>query len=249
MREGRTLPSHARETSPQARRPRGTSTASGLPAESVLERQLKTGVREIPDLDISLAQIKALSAYCRLVAQWSQAYNLVGARTLPEIVSQHILDSLSLSSFLPPGGRRVLDLGTGAGLPGLPLAVVHPDRQFTLLDRNRKKTRFVRQAKLELNLSNIKVVTEEASHYRGGPFECIMARAVGSLAEIIQSSTHLIAAGGIYLLPKGPDIEQELRELPRRWDVAVEGLERSDKRSPVRTVIVLRAPDADRGVP
>ena len=207
------------------------------------------GVRGILDLDISPTQIKVLSAYCRLVAQWNQAYNLVGARTLPEIASRHILDSLSLSNFLPPEARRVLDLGTGAGLPGLPLAVIHPDRQFTLLDRNRKKARFVRQAKLDLDLSNIKVVTDEASHYRGGPFECIMARAVGSLAEVVRSSAHLIAAGGIYLLPKGPDIEQESSELPQGWGIAVQDLKESADRSLARTVVVLRAPDAGVGAP
>ena len=249
MRGRRALPFHARESHLPVRRPRRASAAPGLPVESVLERQLKTGIREIPDPDISAAQIKVLSAYCRLVAQWNQAYNLVGPRTLPEIVPRHILDSLLLSSFLPPGARRILDLGTGAGLPGLPLAVAHPDRRFTLLDRNRKKTRFVRQAKMELNLSNIEVVTDEAKHYRGGPFECIMARAVSSLAELVRSSAHLVAAGGVYLLPKGSEVEQELRELPRGWDAAVKSLKRPANRSPVRTVVVLRAPDADMGIP
>lgn len=245
---GRALPSPAREPFSPARRPRGVSAASGLPAENVLERQLREGVREIPGLDISPPQIKTLSSYCKLIAQWNQAYNLVSARTLPEIVPRHILDSLSLSGFLPSGVRRILDLGTGAGLPGLPLAVAHPECRFTLLDRSRKKTRFVRQAKLELRLSNIEIVTEEADRCGADPFECIVARAVGPLAELVRCSGHLIAAGGIYLLPKGSGAERELRELPQGWDAAVKDLGGPAKRSPARTVIVLRAPDAKAGV-
>ena len=245
---GRALPSHAREPFPQARRPRGTSAVSGLPAENVLERQLKIGVREIPGLEISSAQIKLLLAYCKLVAQWNRSYSLVGARTLPEIVPRHILDSLSLSGFLPPGAHQVLDLGTGAGLPGLPLAVAHPECRFTLLDRSRKKTRFVRQAKLELDLPNIEIVTDEADHCRAGPFECIVARAVGSLAELVRCSKHLIAAGGIYLLPKGPDVQPELQDLPRGWDAEVKSMKKLASRSPDRTVVVLRPSGTGMGV-
>ncbi|MDE0301968.1 MAG: 16S rRNA (guanine(527)-N(7))-methyltransferase RsmG [Gammaproteobacteria bacterium] len=215
-----------------------------MPSESVLERQLKAGIRGISELDLSSSQIKTLSTYCRLVAQWNRAYNLIGARTLPEIVPRHLLDSLVLSSFLPPDARRILDFGTGAGLPGLPLAVVHPERQFVLLDRSRKKTRFVRQAKLELDLPNVEVVTSEVGHYRGDPFECIMARAVDSLGELVRSSEHLIGTEGVYLFPKGLDIERELHELPQGWNASVMKLEKSTAGSSTRTVVVLRSSDA-----
>ncbi len=244
MGEGRALPSRARETSRQTRRSRTVSATSGLPSESVLERQLKAGIRGISGLDLSSAQIKTLSTYCRLVAQWNRAYNLIGARTLPEIVPRHLLDSLVLSSFLPPDARRILDFGTGAGLPGLPLAVVHPERQFVLLDRSRKKTRFVRQAKLELDLPNVEVVTSEVGHYQDGPFECIMARAVDSLGELVRSSEHLIGTEGVYLFPKGLDIERELHELPQEWNASVMKLEKSTADSSTRTVVVLRPSNA-----
>lgn len=245
MKGGRVLPSRSRAPSTQARRPRATSS-SGLPAKDVLERQLKEGAQGI-DLDLSSDEIGTLTAYCELMAQWNRAYNLIGARTLPEIVSRHVLDSLALSGLLPAQASRILDLGTGAGLPGLPLAVIHPEHEFTLLDRNRKKTRFVRQAQLALGISNIEIVTDEANHYRGGPFGCIMARAVGSLVELVQCSTHLIAADGVYLLPKGPAFEQELQELPPEWSATAEDLKVPAAGSPARTVIVLRPSDDGRG--
>ena len=241
---GRALPSRAREPSRQTRRSRTVSATSGLPSENVLEHQLRAGIRGISGLDLSSAQIKTLSTYCRLVAQWNRAYNLIGARTLPEIVPRHLLDSLVLSGFLPPDACRILDFGTGAGLPGLPLAVIHPERQFVLLDRSRKKTRFVRQAKLELDLPNVEVVTGEVGHYQGDPFECIMARAVGSLGELVRCSEHLIGAEGVYLFPKGLDVERELHELPHGWDASIMKLEKSIAGSSTRTVVVLRPSDA-----
>lgn len=240
---GRALPSRAREPSRQTRRSRAVSATSGLPSQSVLERQLKAGIRGISELDLSSSKIKTLSAYCRLVAQWNRAYNLVSARTLPEIVPRHLLDSLVLCSFLPPDACRILDFGTGAGLPGLPLAVAHPERQFVLLDRSRKKTRFVRQAKLELDLPNVEVVTGEVGHYQGGPFECIMARAVGSLGALVRCSEHLIGAQGVYLFPKGLNVEREWHELPQGWSASALNLEKPTVGSSTRTVVVLRPPD------
>lgn len=247
MKGGRVLPSRARAPFSPARRPRRASPAPGLPAKSVLKRQLKDGAREDLGLDVSSGQTEALLAYCGLVARWNRAYSLVGARTLPEIVPRHILDSLALSGLLPSGALRILDLGTGAGLPGLPLAIIHPERRFTLLDRNRKKTRFVRQVQLELGIPNAEVVTDEAAHYRGGPFECILARAVGALEDLVRCSAHLIAADGIYLLPKGSAVEQELRALPRGWSATAREPRTPAAGARARTVIVLRPSDADAG--
>ncbi len=240
---GRVLSSRARGPARQTRRSRTVPAASGLPSEGTLARQLKAGIREIPGLDLSPAQIKTLSAYCRLVAKWNRAYSLIGAGTLAEIVPRHLLDALALSVCLPPGARRILDFGTGAGLPGLPLAVAHPERQFVLLDRSQKKTRFVRQAKLELDLPNVTVVTGEVRQYRGGPFDCIMARAVGSLRELVRCSEHLAGPEGVYVFPKGRDIDQDLHELPPSWSALLMKLD-PPVAGVARTVVVLRPSDA-----
>ncbi len=213
---------------------RGSSEAPRLPAKDALELQLREGIRKISGLDLSSSQIETLLTYCALVERWNRSCGLVGARTLPEIVPRHILDALSLSRSLPSHAHRILDLGTGAGLPGLPLAVAHPDRWFTLLDRSRKKTRFVRQAKLELDLSNVEVVTEEAERYEADPFDCVMARAVGSLSEMVRGAAHLVAPDGIFLFPKGEDIESELRELPAGWAPEI-----GRGKDPGRTVVAL----------
>ena len=212
-----------------ARRPR---RPSGMPSAHDLNRQLTQGVREIPKLALSAAQIDALCAYCQLVGQWNRAYNLVGARTLPDIVPRHILGALLLYNFLPATAtapdrpRRVLDLGTGAGLPGIPLAIAMPDFEFTLLDRSRKKTRFVRQAALELELSNVAVVTAEAKDWQSPPFDYVVARALAPVVELVEISVHLLSAAGSYVLPKGPEVQTELQALvdawhPQAWETAV----------------------------
>ena len=249
MKGSRALPSRARESLPRTHVSRAASSRPALPSKDVLERQLQEGVQGLPGVDVSSEQIGMLCAYCGLVALWNRAHNLIGAQTLPEIVPRHILDSLTLSSLLPPQARRILDIGTGAGLPGFPLAVVHPDRQFTLLDRSPKKTRFVRQAKLELGMGNVEVVTGDASDYQGGPFGCIMARAVSTLAELVRCSAHLIAPDGICLLPKGSDVEQELRELPPGWKATVEPLNMPAGHSQVGTIVVLHPPGAEAECP
>ena len=174
--------------------------------------------------------------YCELVTQWNRAYNLVGARTLPKVVPLHVLDALLLSALLPPEARRVLDVGTGAGLPGLPLAVAHPQRQFTLLDRNRKKTRFVRQAVLELGLGNVHVATAEAAQYAAGPFPCMLARAVAAPEKLARQCAHLAIPGTVLLMPSGPGADAEP---PPGWTLRAVPLPNPARQPMHRTIFVL----------
>ncbi|ESQ13715.1 MAG: hypothetical protein N838_14180 [Thiohalocapsa sp. PB-PSB1] len=147
-----------------------------------------------------------------LLARWNRVYNLTAVREPLDMVARHLLDSLSVLPWIRRG--PILDVGTGAGLPGIPLALARPDLCFTLLDSNGKKTRFVHQAVLELGLDNIEVVHSRVQAYRPGPkFGTIVARAVSSLSELIGGCAHLAAADAHLLALKGRVPRQEISDL------------------------------------
>ena len=154
-----------------------------------------------------------LAAYVELLQKWNQAFNLTAVRDPAEMVTRHILDSLAVAAFLPLGS--LLDVGTGPGLPGIPLALLEPDRQVTLLDSNIKKTRFCRQAGLALGLKNVDVVHARAEGYLPDqPFATVISRAFASLADFVAGTRHLVAEGGSLLAMKGAYPEEEVRALP-----------------------------------
>jgi 16S rRNA (guanine527-N7)-methyltransferase len=153
-----------------------------------------------------------LIAFLALLLRWNRAYNLTAVRDPAQMVPRHLLDSLAVLPWITRG--PVLDAGTGAGLPGIPLALARPGLQFTLLDGNGKKTRFVRQAVLELGLDNVAVVHSRLEAYRPGPkFATITARAVASLSELFDSCAHLAAADARLLALKGRLPAQEIAAL------------------------------------
>lgn len=147
-------------------------------------------------------QRERLIAYVRVLARWNRAYNLTAVREPGEMLARHLLDSLSVSAYLR--GCAILDLGTGAGLPGLPLAIMEPARRFVLLDSNGKKIRFVRQALLELGLANATAVQARMESYRPeGKFATIVSRAVADAPELAAAGGPLLARPGRLLLMKG----------------------------------------------
>ncbi len=182
-------------------------TAAVLPVpRATLRRQLKAeAATRLERPTIEPEQLERLTAYGIMLARWNRAYNLISPHTVSEIGPRHILDSLLLAPLLPAPPCRLLDVGTGAGLPGLPLAITHPQIRVTLLDRNHKKTRFSRQVALELELANVTVVTEDMAHYQDAPFDCITARAVGPASDLVRDCTHLCAPDGRMVLPQGPE--------------------------------------------
>jgi len=154
-----------------------------------------------------------LLAYLALLEKWNAAFNLTAVREPGEMVSKHLLDSLTVLPHLH--GARILDVGTGAGLPGIPLALAAPERHFTLLDSNGKKTRFVTQVVLSLGMRNVTVVKARVEEYReAAGFDSIVSRAFANLADFVTASAHLLAPGGRWLAMKGVWPEPEATALP-----------------------------------
>jgi 16S rRNA (guanine527-N7)-methyltransferase len=154
---------------------------------------------------------------------WNQRMNLTAIRERPAQITKHLLDSLSINKFLR--GTRIADIGTGAGFPGLPLALVNPDKQFTLIDSVAKKLRFVDHAAHALGLRNVATMHARAEaidlkKLNAPRFDCIVARAVGQTNMLIESAGRLLTGGGRLLAMKGKRPDDELKTLPSGWKVA-----------------------------
>lgn len=135
-----------------------------------------------------------------------------------QMISRHLMDSLVVVPYLH--GERVLDVGTGPGLPGIPLALACPDRRFCLLDSNGKKIRFVRQAVAELGLANVSVVHSRVEQFQSSPgFDTIIARAYAALGELVRGARHLCQPDGRFLIMKGANPVAELDDLPAGFEL------------------------------
>ncbi len=165
--------------------------------------------------------------YLYLLAKWNKTYNLSAIREPQEMVSKHLLDSLAILPWLQ--GRRIIDVGTGAGLPGIPLAIAQPDIHFVLLDSNGKKTRFLQEVKRQLKLDNVEIVQFRIENYRPQQgFDTVISRAFSSLQQMIQWTQHVLNQEGIWLAMKGRYPQTELAELQQPYRVehyTVTGLE------------------------
>lgn len=158
-----------------------------------------------------------LLRYLGELVLWNKAYNLTAVREPVEMVARHLLDSLTL---LPHVSGRVADVGTGAGLPGVPLAIANPGLHVTLLDSNGKKTRFLRHAQRTLALTNVDVVEARAESFRPEqPYDCIVSRAFGSLDEFLAATAHLGAASARWVAMKGKLDAKEIAVLPAGFEV------------------------------
>lgn len=174
-------------------------------------------------LELSAARIALLEGYLALLAKWNQTYNLTAVREEERMVSYHLLDSLSLVPRLD-GGERLLDVGSGGGMPGIPAAIARPDLAVVVLDSNHKKTTFLRQAVIELGLPNVEVITSRVEQYQPAVgFDRITSRAFSELAEFVRLTRHLLAPNGQFLAMKGVYPYEEIASLPA--DVRVAAVE------------------------
>jgi 16S rRNA (guanine527-N7)-methyltransferase len=182
-----------------------------------LAQELQRGIVEL-DLELSPEAQQKLLDYLALLQKWNKVYNLTAIRNAEQMISHHLLDSLAVLPHLNPG--RWLDVGCGAGLPGLVLAIAQPGWQFTLLDSNSKKTSFVQQAAIELGLHNVSVCCARAEELEvEKKFDGIISRAFADTADFVKLTRHLLADQGRWAAMKGAP-EQELQHLP--GDIVVE---------------------------
>ncbi len=206
--------------------------------DSAWPGQLAAGL-EAMGVTLAPERQQLLLDYLALLFRWNRAFNLTAVRDPDVAVSRQLLDSLSILPLVQ--GERVLDVGSGAGLPGLPLAMARPQWQVTLLDSNAKKVRFLRQVKLELGLENVEVAQARAETYHpGASFETITSRAFAPLAQMVAVTRHLLAPGGRWLAMKGRVPEDELNELPPELVAEVVPLRVPGEKGQRHAVIVSR---------
>ena len=176
------------------------------------EQRLATGIAALGLALPDGAEAKLL-AYLALLDKWNRVYNLTAVRDTQRMVSHHLLDSLAAVPFFQ--GETVLDVGSGGGLPGIPLAIARPELQVTLIDSTAKKTAFLLQAKAELGLKNLQVVTGRVEEFRPETgFDVVTSRAFSDLKEFVTLTRHLLKPTGRWLAMKGLYPNEEIAQLP-----------------------------------
>lgn len=175
-------------------------------------QKLQSGLKEM-GLDLSGGQQDKLLAYVEMLKKWNKTYNLTALRDESQIISHHLLDSLTLPPYLE-GAQTMLDVGSGGGQPGIPAAVCRPDLQITLLDANTKKTSFLQQAAIELELKNVRVVSGRVEAVQGLRADVVTSRAFAELADFVNWTAHLLQDGGCWAAMKGVYPAAEIDRLP-----------------------------------
>ena len=186
---------------------------------TVTDEAIKTGIESL-DLGMKLVlndtQYAQIECYIKLLLRWNKVFNLTAIRAAEDMLPLHILDSLSVLPYIDY--QHCLDVGSGAGLPGIPLAIAHPEKQMTLLDTNGKKTRFMQQAVIELNLKNVRIVHARVEKWSPEqPFDAIISRAFSSLQDFVHLTAHHLSTTGMLYAMKGRYPADELESLPQEY--------------------------------
>lgn len=191
-----------------------------MPIASSLADGLADGLVALGEQgSVSACVEEKLRGYLALLGKWNRVYNLTAITEPEQMITRHVLDSLAIAAPLDAlverrPGARILDAGSGAGLPGIPLAIARPAWQLTLLDSNSKKTAFITQVAAEIGLSNVTIVTARAESLVAAPFDIVVSRALASLREFVSKTRALLGPAGCWAAMKGGVPHDELRELP-----------------------------------
>ena len=179
---------------------------------------METGLREL-DLNCSALQLEKLLKYLELLQRWNKAFNLTAIRDPLQMVRLHLLDSLAIHPYVQ-GLKSIIDVGTGPGLPGIPLAILNPEINFTLLDSNGKKTRFLFQAINELKLTNASEINHRVEAYQPNQsFDAVISRAFSSISDMLNQCDHLVSDQGCFLAMKGKKPDSELSQMTKAYKV------------------------------
>lgn len=183
-----------------------------------MDKLWNSGLKKL-DCNLGETQLAKLKQYVDLLNRWNKTYNLTAVREPKDMIPLHIFDSLVVADLIK--GDNCLDVGSGAGLPTIPLAIMQPQRQFTALDTNGKKTRFIQQAVIELGLKNIFVVHERVEKWHSNkPFDAIISRAFASIHDFVSSSSLHLADGGTMYAMKGQYPTAEMQYLPKGFTLS-----------------------------
>lgn len=179
-----------------------------------LQEKLSEGLQEL-GISLDEGACRKLLDYLALLEKWNKVHNLTAVRDPEDMVTLHLLDSLAVLPHITQG--RLLDVGSGAGLPGIPLAIVRPDLQVTVMDSNHKKASFMRQAKAVLAIANLEVVCGRVEEFKPeSKFDMVISRAFSDLAEFMRLTDHLCAPTGMWLAMKGVYPHEELAQVKNR---------------------------------
>lgn len=177
---------------------------------------LETGLDQLK-LKLDQQQINQMLDFIGLIAKWNRTHNLTAITNIDEMINKHLLDSLSVAEFLPSG--EVLDVGSGAGLPGVPLSIVSTNNKFTLVDSSLKRVVFLKEVKRKLALTNIDPIHSRVEQLDSLGFDIIMSRAYSSLDNMLSQTQHLLAENGRWLAMKGAYPEREISEVSDHYKV------------------------------
>ncbi|SRR5579883_1796946 len=178
--------------------------------------QLLTQALKENNITLDQATQQKLLTFLELIVAWNRVFNLTTLTTPREMVYLHLIDSLIISPYLH--GSRLLDVGSGGGLPGIPLAITHPQQQWVLLDKTSKKTRFLTQVIAELKLENVEVIHSRVENFHPTDcFDSIVSRAFGTLSLFTETTAHLLCPGGKFIAMKGKNPQEEIAALPNQF--------------------------------